>query len=71
MLFVSFIYRSISLASPLQLFKKSNMLARWQKREISNFEYLMFLNTIAGMFFPITVTLSWLGKSKCGSDCKA
>ena len=43
------IYRSISLASPMQLFRKSNMLTRWQKREISNFEYLMFLNTIAGM----------------------
>uniref|UniRef100_A0A8C0LW19 Lipopolysaccharide-responsive and beige-like anchor protein n=1 Tax=Canis lupus dingo TaxID=286419 RepID=A0A8C0LW19_CANLU len=26
----------------------SNMTQRWQHREISNFEYLMFLNTIAG-----------------------
>lgn len=40
--------RRISLASPKQLFKASNMTQRWQKREISNFEYLMFLNTIAG-----------------------
>lgn len=24
------------------------MTQRWQRREISNFEYLMFLNTIAG-----------------------
>uniref|UniRef100_A0A8D1K4Z1 LPS responsive beige-like anchor protein n=1 Tax=Sus scrofa TaxID=9823 RepID=A0A8D1K4Z1_PIG len=40
--------RRISLASPRQLFKASNMTQRWQHREISNFEYLMFLNTIAG-----------------------
>ncbi|XP_077976450.1 neurobeachin-like isoform X2 [Styela clava] len=38
----------ISLASPRQLFKQSNMTQRWQQREISNFEYLMFLNTISG-----------------------
>ncbi|XP_065885731.1 neurobeachin-like isoform X3 [Dysidea avara] len=42
------ITRSISLASSLQLFKKSNMSSRWQKREITNFDYLMFLNTISG-----------------------
>ena len=24
------------------------MTAKWQRREISNFDYLMFLNTIAG-----------------------
>uniref|UniRef100_A0A8B9P918 LPS responsive beige-like anchor protein n=1 Tax=Apteryx owenii TaxID=8824 RepID=A0A8B9P918_APTOW len=40
--------RRISLASPRQIFKVSNMTQRWQHREISNFEYLMFLNTIAG-----------------------
>lgn len=40
--------RRISLATPKQLFKTSNMTQRWQRREISNFEYLMFLNTIAG-----------------------
>ncbi|KAH9516818.1 hypothetical protein DERF_007537 [Dermatophagoides farinae] len=37
-----------SLMTPKQLFASSNMTQRWQKREISNFEYLMFLNTIAG-----------------------
>lgn len=36
------------MATPRQLFKSSNMTQRWQRREISNFEYLMFLNTIAG-----------------------
>ncbi|XP_043919368.1 lipopolysaccharide-responsive and beige-like anchor protein [Protopterus annectens] len=41
--------RRISLATPRQLFKASNMTQRWQRREISNFEYLMFLNTIAGI----------------------
>nr|XP_046245573.1 neurobeachin isoform X1 [Scatophagus argus] len=40
--------RRISLATPRQLFKSSNMTQRWQRREISNFEYLMFLNTISG-----------------------
>ncbi|KAF7244103.1 Lipopolysaccharide-responsive and beige-like anchor protein, partial [Varanus komodoensis] len=40
--------RRISMASPRQIFKASNMTQRWQHREISNFEYLMFLNTIAG-----------------------
>uniref|UniRef100_A0A4W6E0I5 Neurobeachin n=1 Tax=Lates calcarifer TaxID=8187 RepID=A0A4W6E0I5_LATCA len=40
--------RRISLATPRQLFKSSNMTQRWQRREISNFEYLTFLNTIAG-----------------------
>ncbi|XP_030597826.1 lipopolysaccharide-responsive and beige-like anchor protein isoform X5 [Archocentrus centrarchus] len=40
--------RRISLATPKQLFKASNITQRWQRREISNFEYLMFLNTISG-----------------------
>ena len=26
----------------------SNMMQRWQRREISNFDYLMYLNTVAG-----------------------
>ncbi|XP_026126343.1 lipopolysaccharide-responsive and beige-like anchor protein isoform X4 [Carassius auratus] len=43
--------RRISLASPKQLFKASNVTQRWQRREISNFEYLMFLNTISGRTF--------------------
>ncbi|KAG8452738.1 hypothetical protein GDO86_004506 [Hymenochirus boettgeri] len=43
--------RRISLATPRQLFKSSNMTQRWQRREISNFEYLIFLNTIAGRTF--------------------
>ena len=34
--------------SPRQLMRSSNMTQKWQRREISNFEYLMFLNTIAG-----------------------
>lgn len=40
--------RRASLMSPRQLFRASNMTQKWQRREISNFEYLMFLNTIAG-----------------------
>ena len=40
--------RAVSLWTPQQLFKKSPMTTRWEKREISNFDYLMFLNTIAG-----------------------
>jgi hypothetical protein len=34
--------------SSRQLMRSSNMTQKWQRREISNFEYLMFLNTIAG-----------------------
>lgn len=40
--------RRASLMSPRQLFAASNMTQKWQKREIGNFQYLMFLNTIAG-----------------------
>jgi WD40 repeat protein len=40
--------RHTSLASPQQLFRSSNMTQKWQRREISNFDYLMYLNTIAG-----------------------
>ncbi|XP_052752766.1 neurobeachin [Galleria mellonella] len=40
--------RRASMMSPRQLMRKSNMTQKWQRREISNFEYLMFLNTIAG-----------------------
>ena len=36
------------MMAPRQLFRASNMVQKWQRREISNFEYLMFLNTIAG-----------------------
>ena len=46
---IIFLPRTISLASPQQLFKKSSMTAKWEKREITNFEYLIYLNTIAGM----------------------
>lgn len=49
--FFKYFHRRISLATPRQLFKSSNMTQRWQRREISNFEYLMFLNTIAGEYF--------------------
>lgn len=40
--------RRMSLASGKQLFKLSTMMQKWQRREISNFDYLMYLNTIAG-----------------------
>lgn len=40
--------RPVSLATPRQLFRKSTMTTRWVKREISNYEYLMYLNTVAG-----------------------
>ncbi|KAF2368092.1 PH-BEACH domain [Trinorchestia longiramus] len=40
--------RRASLMSPRQLFRAANMTQKWQRREISNFEYLMFLNTVAG-----------------------
>lgn len=31
------------------------MTQKWQRREISNFEYLMFLNTIAGKTYSSTL----------------
>ena len=34
--------------SPEQILKRSDLTRRWQQRQISNFEYLMQLNTIAG-----------------------
>ncbi|KAL3070168.1 hypothetical protein niasHS_016877 [Heterodera schachtii] len=40
--------RRASLMTPKQLFKHSNMPQKWQQREISNFDYWMFLNTIPG-----------------------
>ena len=40
--------RRASMMSARQLMRSSNMTQKWQRREISNFEYLMFLNTIAG-----------------------
>ena len=48
-----FLPRRISLASPKQLFKASNMTQRWQRREVSNFEYLIFLNTVSGESRPL------------------
>lgn len=44
-------YRRASMMSPRQLMRNSNMTQKWQRREISNFEYLMFLNTIAGEYY--------------------
>ncbi|XP_060594313.1 neurobeachin-like isoform X2 [Ruditapes philippinarum] len=40
--------RRMSSASGKQLYKMSAMTQKWQRREISNFDYLMYLNTIAG-----------------------
>jgi hypothetical protein len=33
---------------PVEVLRKSKLTERWRKREISNFEYLMQLNTISG-----------------------
>ena len=40
--------RKVSMATPKQLFRWSNFPNRWQSREVSNFEYIMFLNSISG-----------------------
>ncbi|KAL3320339.1 hypothetical protein Ciccas_000979 [Cichlidogyrus casuarinus] len=40
--------RKSSVATPRQLFQHSAMTHKWQQREMSNFDYLMYLNTIAG-----------------------
>lgn len=41
----------MSLAVGKQLFKLSSMTQKWQRREISNFDYLVYLNTVAGKIF--------------------
>jgi len=33
---------------PEEILKKSSLTKRWQMRQLSNFDYLMQLNTIAG-----------------------
>jgi len=38
--------------SPAELLRASGLTQRWINREISNFEYLMYLNTIAGKEIP-------------------
>ncbi len=40
-----------SRSSPAELLRASGLIQRWCNREISNFEYLMHLNTIAGRSF--------------------
>ncbi|KAJ6248098.1 beige/beach-related [Anaeramoeba flamelloides] len=40
--------RIIDTGNPSERFKNTNCLKEWQHRKISNFEYLMKLNTIAG-----------------------
>jgi len=37
-----------AIPSPAALLKRLNLTARWRRRELSNFEYLMALNTFAG-----------------------
>ncbi|KXS18665.1 hypothetical protein M427DRAFT_197090 [Gonapodya prolifera JEL478] len=39
---------SCDTRSPYDQFRRSNMMEKWQRHEISNFSYLMWLNTIAG-----------------------
>jgi ribosomal protein RSM22 (predicted rRNA methylase) len=38
-------------ATPIDIFTKSSLTQRWQRHEISNFEYLMALNTMSGELF--------------------
>lgn len=52
------------MMSPRQLMRNSNMTQKWQRREISNFEYLMFLNTIAGkwLFYKVLFICNFFRK---------
>ena len=63
--------RRASLMSPRQLFRAANMTQKWQRREISNFEYLMFLNTIAGRTYNDLVRSPFYGQARllCPSFC--
>ena len=40
------------LVSPSQLLLESGLTERWRQRQISNYDYLMMLNTIAGSIAP-------------------
>lgn len=62
---VSFSNRRASMMSPRQLMRNSNMTQKWQRREISNFEYLMFLNTIAGLYIHRYVYINIISLRKC------
>ncbi|KAJ5068656.1 beach domain-containing protein lvsc [Anaeramoeba ignava] len=37
-----------NIQTPKRIFKQSQVVQQWQRRQLSNFEYLMKLNTIAG-----------------------
>ncbi|KAL4710155.1 hypothetical protein ACJJTC_006452 [Scirpophaga incertulas] len=52
------------MMSPRQLMRNSNMTQKWQRREISNFEYLMFLNTIAGRTYNDLNQTRWISPSR-------
>lgn len=43
--------RSPKSLNPRTVFKRSNLTELWKKRKISNFQYLMELNKIAGRTF--------------------
>ncbi|KAJ3103821.1 Neurobeachin-like protein 1 [Phlyctochytrium planicorne] len=36
------------IRNPMEIIKRSDYTERWQRHEISNFEYLMYLNTVSG-----------------------
>jgi len=38
----------VGIRKPSKLLKESGLIGKWTKREITNFDYLMQLNTIAG-----------------------
>jgi WD40 repeat protein len=40
--------KSLTTYKPWQVLKRSGLTERWRRREMTNFEYLMHLNTIAG-----------------------
>lgn len=44
--------------SPSELLKSSGITQKWVNREISNFDYLMHLNTISGEFIHIFLIFS-------------
>ncbi|KAG8318997.1 hypothetical protein J6590_101020 [Homalodisca vitripennis] len=53
------------MMSARQLMRNSNMTQKWQRREISNFEYLMFLNTIAGKALTALAIRGENQRSRC------
>ena len=55
----------VGIRKPARLLRESGLTNKWVKREISNFDYLMQLNTISGRTYndlnqyPVVSHMTW------------